>query len=35
MKTTLHTLTQACPGDGDAQCPIIEALRGDSELDDF
>ncbi|WBA15512.1 Cu(I)-responsive transcriptional regulator [Salinivibrio proteolyticus] len=33
MKTTLQALTQACPGDGDAQCPIIEALRGDSELD--
>ncbi|OOF21660.1 Cu(I)-responsive transcriptional regulator [Salinivibrio sp. IB574] len=32
MKTTLQALTQACPGDGDAQCPIIEALRGDSEL---
>lgn len=35
MKTTLHALTQACPGDGDAQCPIIEALRGDSELGDL
>ncbi|ODQ00875.1 Cu(I)-responsive transcriptional regulator [Salinivibrio sp. DV] len=32
MKTTLQALTQACPGNGDAQCPIIEALRGDSEL---
>ncbi|QIR05650.1 Cu(I)-responsive transcriptional regulator [Salinivibrio costicola] len=32
MKTTLQALTQACPGDSDAQCPIIEALRGESEL---
>ncbi|CAH0534149.1 hypothetical protein VST7929_02051 [Vibrio stylophorae] len=32
MKTTLQALTQACPGDGQSQCPILDALVKDGDI---